>query len=127
MEDLGALLGELTNSAATSVNANGIAVGYSENGETDPLTGGRESRAVLWKDGRIINLGTFGGTESAATMVNDRGQAIGLALNTIPDPYSYLGLLLLQSTNLTQMRGFLWENETKGIWERWEVRIPSCK
>jgi hypothetical protein len=45
MEDLGALPGELTNSVATSVNANGIAVGYSENGQTDPLTG-EEMRLV---------------------------------------------------------------------------------
>lgn len=47
LNDLGALPGELTTSIATSINAEGIAIGNSENGEIDPLTGAREIRAVF--------------------------------------------------------------------------------
>jgi len=78
--------------------------GISENGEIDPLLGFPEAIAVLWKDGKIINLGTLdGGYESVANAVNDQGQVVGPALNTVPDPYSMLGLG-------TQTRAFLWEN-----------------
>ena len=112
LEDLGALPGELTNSVATSVNVEGTAVGHSENGQVDPITGGRESRAVLWKNRKIINLGTFGGEESFAFMINDRGQAMGIALDDVPDPFSFLGLFF-GTVNSTETRGFLWENGHK--------------
>jgi probable HAF family extracellular repeat protein len=112
LEDLGALPGELTNSVAISVNAEGTAVGHSENGQIDPITGGRESRAVLWKNGKILNLGTFGGEESFGFMINDRGQAMGIALDNTPDPFSFLGLFF-GTVNSTRTRGFLWENGHK--------------
>jgi probable HAF family extracellular repeat protein len=112
LEDLGALPGELTNSVATSVNAEGSAVGNSENGQIDPITGGRETRAVVWKNGKIINLGTFGGEESFGFMINDRGQAMGIALDNTPDPFSFLGLFF-GTVNSTRTRGFLWENGHK--------------
>jgi len=108
-EDLGALPGELTNSVATAINAEGTVVGQSENGEIDPLTGTRELRAVSWSDGRIRNLGTFGGNHSLVADINDHGQIVGYALNTIPDPFSWIGLFL-GSSNSTQTRAFLWEN-----------------
>jgi len=103
LSDLGTLPGGL-NSGADWINHAGVVVGISENGEIDPLLGFPEGIAVLWKDGKIISLGTLdGGYESVANAVNDRGQVVGPALNTIPDPYSMLGLG-------TQTRGFLWEN-----------------
>ena len=110
-QDLGALPGELTNSVAISVDAVGTAVGNSENGKLDPLLG-REVRAVLWEDGRIKNLGTFGGNYSLAAMINKRGQVIGSALNRTPDPFSILGAFL-GSSDSTQTRAFLWENGYK--------------
>jgi probable HAF family extracellular repeat protein len=112
LQDLGALPGELTNSVAVSTNAEGIVVGHSENGQIDPITGGREVRAVLWKEGKIFNLGTLGGNESFAFDVNDHGQAIGTALNGTPDPFSFLGLFF-GTVNSTQTRGFLWQNGHK--------------
>ena len=63
--------------------------GISENGATDPATGYPEVNAMVWKDGNIINLGTFGGTQSSAYMMNNRGQVIGSALNDVPDPFSF--------------------------------------
>jgi probable HAF family extracellular repeat protein len=103
LTDLGTLPGG-SNSGAVWINNAGVVAGISENGEIDPLLGFPEGIAVLWKDGKIISLGTLdGGYESVANAVNDWDQVAGPALNTIPDPYSILGLG-------TQTRAFLWEN-----------------
>jgi len=112
LKELGALPGELTNSVATSINAEGIVIGHSENGKIDSLTGTRELRAVLWKNGKIRNLGTFGGNQSLVGDINDHGQIVGYALNTTPDPFSWIGVFL-GSSNSTQTRAFLWENGHK--------------
>jgi probable HAF family extracellular repeat protein len=90
------------------LNASGEIVGASENGELDPLTGFNQSRAVLWKRGKIIDLGSFGGNQNAALAINDGGQIAGNSLNTVPDPYSLVDLLL-GTSNGTQTRGFLWQ------------------
>jgi probable HAF family extracellular repeat protein len=112
VKDLGALPGDDTNSVAISINDKGMVVGHSENGRIDPITGAREVRAVFWSDGRIRNLGTFGGSYSVAAMINNRGQIVGSALNTTSDPFSLLGTFL-GSSNSTQTRAFLWENGHK--------------
>ena len=106
--DLGALPGNsgLNSSFANAMSNNGIVVGSSENGAVDPATGYPEVRAVIWQDGRIVDLGTFGGTGSAGQMVNNRGQVVGKALNTVPDPYSF-GIWF---GGTTQSRAFLWED-----------------
>jgi len=120
LKDLGALPGELTNSVATSINAEGSVVGHSENGKIDPLTGMRELRAFLWRDGKIRSLGTFGGNHSFVGDINDHGQIVGYALNTTPDPFSWIGVFLACpdtlprcTSNSTQTRAFLWENGHK--------------
>jgi len=97
-------------SEASGISASGIFVGDSENGAVDPLTGFKELRAVVWKYGKIMGLGTFGGNHSAALSINDRGQTIGWALNDIPDPYSLFDLPILSSSNGTQTRAFLWQD-----------------
>ena len=102
--DLGALPG-VNSSAASAINARGWIVGLSQNGETDPLTGLPEIRAVLWTDSRIIDLGTLGGNESLATYVNNRGHVVGIADNATPDEFSFLGTGY-------QNRTFVWE---KGV------------
>jgi probable HAF family extracellular repeat protein len=104
--DLGALRSsENLSSASSWISGNGLIAGLSQNGEIDPLNPGfPEVRAVLWKHGKITDLGTLeGGYESVASAVNARGQVVGLATNTIPDAYSIVGVS-------TQARAFLWQN-----------------
>lgn len=103
LTDLGTLPGGLV-SEPVWVSDNGLIAGFSENGITDPLIGGMESRAALWKNGMIINLGTLpGGHESQAYAVNNAGLIVGAASNETSDPYSYMGWG-------TETRAVLWQN-----------------
>jgi probable HAF family extracellular repeat protein len=104
LTDLDALPG-LNSSFGSWISANGLIAGESGNGRTDPMTSGPETRAVLWSDDRIIDLGTFGGNESLANAVNARGQVVGLATNSISDSFNFYGFG-------TQMHAFLWQ---KGV------------
>jgi probable HAF family extracellular repeat protein len=98
MTDLGTLPGGV-NSVANVVNNEDVAVGFSEDAA-------RAGVAVKWtRSGRIVRLGTLGGTFGFAADINDHGQIIGPAANTVPDPYSIFGWP-------TQTRAFLWE---KGV------------
>jgi probable HAF family extracellular repeat protein len=94
--DLGAIA---DSSGVTAINDRGWISGSSQNGLIDPLTGGPENVAVLWKGDQLIHLGTLeDGYESLATAVNDSGQVPGFAFNLVSDPF--FG---------TQVRTFLWE------------------
>lgn len=109
-------------SAVAWISANGLIAGTSQNGETDPLDPGApenfpENRAVLWRAGEVIDLGTLpeGGYESEAESVNSRGQVVGVATNTVPDAYS----LFQWSSEFNhfdpypypyQERAFLWQD-----------------
>ena len=109
MTDLGALV-EGVNSDTRWISPNGFIAGDSENGEFDPLNGGfPEIRAVLWKHGHPIDLGTLdGGYESIGHAVNSAGQVVGLSLNTMPDPNSMIGSFY--GVGFQQTRAFLWQN-----------------
>jgi probable HAF family extracellular repeat protein len=106
---LGALPG-VNSSFGSWITANGLVAGESGNGEIDPLTGGPEQRAVLWKAGQIVDLGTFGGNESWANAVNNRGHVVGSAANVIPDPFNAPPFLYGWGT---QMHAFLWADGMK--------------
>jgi probable HAF family extracellular repeat protein len=102
--DLGALPGN-NNSAAGSINARGWATGQSQTSTLDPVLGIPEFRAVLWKGGQTIDLGTLGdGTESLGIYVNDAGEIIGFStINTEPDPLGFV----------FQTHTFIWKNGKK--------------
>jgi len=121
MTDLGALPGG-GSSLPMWINPNGLIAGVSENGETDPLYAGLpQNRAVVWEDGKIIDLGVLpeGGYQSEANAANSSGQVVGAALNTIADANSMeqvstgAGAFWLWGgitpPYLYQMRAFLWD------------------
>jgi probable HAF family extracellular repeat protein len=90
-----------------SVNDFGVAVGFAENGEIDPLLGTPELKATLWKSGKAIDLGTLGGNGASANAINDRGQIFGGALNTILDGNSAFPFFV---PGATQVHAVLWED-----------------
>ncbi|MBV9698494.1 MAG: hypothetical protein JO078_00050 [Candidatus Eremiobacteraeota bacterium] len=91
-------------------NAAGDFVGLSENGAIDPQTGFDQSRAVVFRNGRIYDLGSFGGNQNGGNQINDQGQSVGFSLNTVPDPYSFMDFIFLGSSVGTQTRAFLSEH-----------------
>ena len=103
--DLGALPG-VNFSAAGSTNARGWMAGQSSSSTIDPNLGVQEGRAVLWKNGGIVDLGTLpGGTESLSVYVTDAGQVIGFSDNGVPDANSFFFF-----PTGTQIHTFVWEN-----------------
>jgi probable HAF family extracellular repeat protein len=65
---------------------------------------------VLWKNGKIFDLGTLGGTVSSANAINNRGDVAGGSLNTIPDNDSAALFYLPPFAVATQVRAVLWRN-----------------
>jgi len=103
--DLGALPGG-TSSYMQWINDRGMVVGGSTNGVIDPLTGYPETMATLWNDGKVYNLGTFGGNESGAYSLSNLGQVVGWASNTIPDAFAWV----VFAQGATQAHAALWKN-----------------
>jgi probable HAF family extracellular repeat protein len=115
--------GENLSSYAIGINNFGQIAGQAQNGGTDPLTGWPESRAVLWQDGRILNLGTLGGSQSVPDSINDLGQVVGASLTKTPDPFANDDLLACQlcsggtfafnsvfAPGTTETHAFVWQN-----------------
>ena len=109
--DLGSLAGEDHCSNATSINARGEIAGVSENDVVDPVLGVNELRAVVWKNRGIKDLGTLGGSHSMGAGINSHGQVVGFALNGIPDPFSIYDFQFFGSSNGTQTRAFVWDED----------------
>jgi probable HAF family extracellular repeat protein len=118
LTDLGALTAGV-GSVPNGINDAGVVAGISETGAVDPTFDfPPEFHAVVWKDGRIIDLGTFGGTLSYANAINDRGQVVGFALNGKPDAF-ITGSSTFDGECGTgdvpsQMRAFVWQ-EGRGL------------
>jgi probable HAF family extracellular repeat protein len=64
--------------AALAVNDKGQVVGGS--GICGPVSSAVSLHAVLWQDGSLINLGSFGGAmNNVAVAINNRGQVVGFS------------------------------------------------
>jgi len=103
LSDLGTLPPGGFSSTASWVNEQGLIMGESETGFIDPSNGLPQQVAVVWlQNGEIVDLGTLGGDFSYGNAMNNRGEVAGIALNTVPDPFSYLGG--------TETHAFVWRN-----------------
>jgi probable HAF family extracellular repeat protein len=88
LTDLGTLHNGV-NAAATGINTAGWVIGMSEM----RIGNAWYQRAALWRDGAVLDLGTFGGEYSEANAINDAGQVVGWAWTPFP---------------ARQQRAFLW-------------------
>jgi probable HAF family extracellular repeat protein len=104
--DLGSLGGSFA--APNDINDREQIVGGGLNTTADPfgglgpfLGGTTQTRALLWQDGAMQDLGTLGGNDAFAISVNGRGQIAGNSYtNSIPNA----------ETGIPTVHPFIWEN-----------------
>jgi len=68
---------------AVAINDRGEVVG-------DRRTPSAESRAFLWQNGKLVDLGTLGGKSSNATAMNNRGQVVGYSTTAAGTQHAFL-------------------------------------
>jgi probable HAF family extracellular repeat protein len=102
MTDLGTI-DNFGNSETVQVTDNGLIIGNSQNGLVDAASNGWEMHGVLWRNGKLIDLGTLGGGPlSVVSAVNSSGEVVGLSLTAEQDPFSIWGFY--------QTRAFRWKD-----------------
>jgi len=87
--DLGTLGSAWRDSSAAAINERGEIAG------TNGTASGRQ-HAFLWRDGKMVDLGTLGGRDSGASGINDQGEIIGTSLTAPP----------------ARLHAFVWRNGT---------------
>lgn len=93
------------NGVASSINSRGTVVGYAENALRDPDPGCQvfQFKPVVWDNGYIQELSTFGDPDGVAAAINDHGQVVG-ASGTCAPFNANSGLYLVENHAL------LWEH-----------------
>src|SRR5437588_3287171 len=90
-------------SEANALNNRGQVVGLSLNGIPDPVSffdQPTESRAFLWQNGIMQDLGTLGGVDAGAFAVNESGEVAGISTtSTIPN----------ETTGIQRVHPYLWK------------------
>ena len=109
IKNLGTLGGN--ESAASAINNRGEVVGLTLNAIPDPFSlfdlvifgssAGTQTRAFLWQNGVMQDLGTLGGPDAQATSINERGQVTG---------FSYTNSIPNADTGMPTLDPFLWKN-----------------
>ncbi len=116
VEDLGTLPGD-NFSVAYHVNNLGEVVGVSGNNR-DPAYG-HGLRAFLYREGRMIDLGTLGGVGSQAFNLNDNGQVVGITYQAEGRTIAFL-YSNGQMTNLEALAG------VSGVWQLTPAAINNA-
>lgn len=113
LTELGGLPGvTIASRAPNDINARGVVAGLAFNGGIDNVLGLTFFDGVVWKDGQIVDLGTFGGPLSYAAEINNSDQVVGFALNGTADSFD-LGDFCQNFPMPTQMRAFIWRDGVK--------------
>ncbi len=106
IENLGTLPGG-NESNAFVVNDSGLVAGPASNAKTDPyscqffICWGTETRAVIWQNGLIHDIGTLGGPDAIPLFMNNAGQIAG---------QSYTNFSPNSVTQQPTLDPFLWQN-----------------
>jgi probable HAF family extracellular repeat protein len=98
-------------SEALAVNSRGEVVGFSSNAMPDGnslQSVATQTRAFIWHDGVMQDLGTLGGTDAQASYINDRGQVIGESYTADSGPKPAVGCIV--GAPLTT-HAFFWEKD----------------
>lgn len=99
--DLGTFGGNF--SLGITLNNRGEVVGFATNNIPDPfgMFLGAQTRAFLWRDGELLDLGTLGGPDAQSLSINQRGQVVGEA---------YTDSTPNNTTGIPTTHPFLWEH-----------------
>jgi probable HAF family extracellular repeat protein len=111
--DLGTLGGGYE-AIANAVNSQGQVIGQTTNTIPDPFSPAFDqsigvpfqTRAFLWQNGAMQDLGTLGGPDASASLINERGQIAGASyINSTPHPNGPFC-----NSNVPAVHPFLWQN-----------------